>query len=74
MKHMAYKDYCKAIENMTPKDANRLGQIRHQACKDNSNPNSNLHSTASTFEISMLFLAMNDIRDRIAKEKERWKT
>ena len=69
MKHMTYKDYCKAIENMTPKDVAKLAEIRHQACKDNSNPDSNLHFTASTFDIHMLFLAMNDIRDRIAKEK-----
>ena len=65
MKHWTYKDYCKAIENMTSKDVDKLAEIRHQACKDNSNLESNLHFTASTFEISMLFLAMNDIRDRI---------
>ena len=69
MKHWTYTQYCKAIENMTPKDVDKLAEIRHQACKDNSNLESNLHFTASTFDISMLFLAMNDIRDRLAKEK-----
>ena len=66
---MTYTQYCKAIENMTPKDVDKLSEIRHQACKDNSNLGSNLHFTASTFDIRMLFLAMNSIRDRIAKEK-----
>ena len=65
---MSYAQYCKAIENMTPKDAGKLAEIRHQACKDNSNKDSLLHATADSLQVHMLFNAMNSIRDRIARE------
>ena len=68
---MTYTQYCKAIENMTPKDSTRLSELRHQACKDSSNPDSLLHATADSFQVHILFNAMNSIRDRIeAKETQ----
>ena len=62
---MTYTEYCKAIENMTEKDTSRLSEIRHRACRDNSNLDSALHATADTLQIHMLFKAMDSIRDRI---------
>lgn len=67
---MTYTQYCKSIENMTPKDCSKLSEIRRQACKDNSNQDSLLRATADSLQVHMLFNAMNSIRDRIeAKEK-----
>ena len=67
---MTYTQYCKAIENMTAKDAERLSEIRHQACKDNSNQDSVLHNTADTLQIRMLFKAMSSIEKRLAKGQD----
>ena len=66
LKNMTYRQYTRKMEAA---NLAQLEELRHQAAKDNSNPASNLHATASTHEIHMLFTGIYSMMGRLRKTK-----